>query len=143
MSRVSPLLSTFNGGEWSPSLYGRTDLARYANACKRMENFIPLVQGAATRRPGTRYVAPTKGDGTVRLIPFEFSITQAYVIEFGAGYVRFYTNDGQLLSGGSPYEVSTPYTANDIWDLQFAQSADVLYIAHPDRKSTRLNSSHT
>ena len=65
MSRVSPLLSTFNAGEWSPNLYGRTDLGRYANACKRMENFIPLVQGAATRRPGTRFVSRTKSDGIV------------------------------------------------------------------------------
>jgi hypothetical protein len=141
MSRVSPLLSTFNGGEWSPSLYGRTDLARYANACKRMENFIPLVQGAATRRPGTRFITRTKNDGVVRLIPFEFSILQAYVIEAGDGYFRFYMDGGRIESSpGVPYEIATPYAAGQLDQLKWAQSADVLYLCHPalqPRKLTR------
>ena len=141
MSRVSPLLSTFNAGEWSPNLYGRTDLGRYANACKRMENFIPLVQGAATRRPGTRFVSRTKSDGIVRLIPFEFSISQAYVIEAGDGYFRFYMNGGQIESApGVAYEIATPYAAVDLDRLKWAQSADVLYLCHPrlqPRKLTR------
>jgi hypothetical protein len=119
MSRVSPLLATFNGGEWSPSLYGRTDLSRYANACKRMENFIPAVQGAAVRRPGTRFVAHAKEDGVVRLIPFEFSITQAYVIEAGDGYFRFYMDGGRIeTSPGVPYEIPTPYAAADLGGLK-------------------------
>ena len=141
MTRVSPLLATFNGGEWSPHLYGRTDLSRYANACKRLENFIPLVQGAATRRPGTRFVAPTKSDGVVRLIPFEFSITQAYVIEAGAGYFRFYKDGGRIETApGVPYEIATPYGAQHLDGLKWAQSADVLYLCHPalqPRKLTR------
>src|SRR5262249_27488735 len=115
MSRVSPLLSSFNGGEWSPHLYGRADLSRYGSAGKRVENFIPLVQGAATRRPGTRFVAPTKDLGGVRLIPFEFSITQAYVIEAGAGYFRFYMNGGRIeTTPGVPYEIVSPYGAQHL-----------------------------
>lgn len=141
MSRVSPLLSTFNAGEWSPNLYGRTDLGRYANACKRMENFIPLVQGAATRRPGTRFVSRTKSDGIVRLIPFEFSISQAYAIEAGDHYFRFYMNGGRIESApGVAYEIATPYAAADLDRLKWAQSADVLYLCHPrlqPRKLTR------
>jgi hypothetical protein len=139
MSRVSPLLSTFNGGEWSPSLYGRTDLARYANACKRMENFIPLVQGAATRRPGTRFITRTKSDGVVRLIAFEFSVLQAYVIEAGDGYFRFYMNGGQIESSpGVPYEIATPYSASQLDQLKWAQSADVLYLCHPELQPRKL-----
>jgi hypothetical protein len=139
MSRVSPLLSTFNGGEWSPSLYGRTDLARYGNACKRLENFIPLVQGAAVRRPGTRFITRTKNDGIVRLIPFEFSVLQAYVIEAGDGYFRFYMNGGQIESSpGVPYEIATPYVAAQLDQLKWAQSADVLYLCHPDLQPRKL-----
>jgi hypothetical protein len=53
-------------------------------------------------------------------------------------------NHGQVTSGGSPVEVVTTYTEDEISDLQFTQSADTLFIAHPShapRKVTR--SSHT
>jgi hypothetical protein len=139
MTRVSPLLSSFNGGEWSPHLYGRTDLSRYASACKRVENFIPLVQGAATRRPGTRFVAAPKDLTGVRLIPFEFSITQAYVIEAGSGYFRFYMNGGRIETApGVPYEIATPYGAQHLDRLKWTQSADVLYLCHPDLQPRKL-----
>jgi hypothetical protein len=138
MPRSTWTQHNFNGGEWSPLAYGRTDIQKYKNGLATCLNYVPTAQGGLTRRPGTKYIANTKNNAAVRLVSFEFSITQAYVIEFGVGYVRFYTNDGQLLSGGSPYEVSTPYGASDLADLQFAQSADVLYIAHPNYKPRKL-----
>lgn len=131
MPRSTWVQHNFNAGEWSPLAYGRSDIAAYKNALATCLNYVPTAQGGLTRRPGTRYVANVKNSANaVRLIPFEFSITQAYVLEFGPSYVRFYTNDGQLLSGGSPYEVATPYTASDLQDLAFVQSADVLYLVH-------------
>lgn len=138
MPRVTWTQNNFNSGEWSPLTYGRADLQKYKSALSTCLNYVPTAQGGLTRRPGTKYIANTKSNAAVRLVSFEFSITQAYVLEFGPSYVRFYTNDGQLLSGGSPYEVATPYTANDLQDLQFAQSADVLYIAHPNYKPRKL-----
>ena len=60
MPRVAPMITSFNGGEWSPLLYGRTDLQKYASACRALENFLPLAQGPVVRRPGTRFVAETK-----------------------------------------------------------------------------------
>lgn len=132
MARASLLLSTFNGGEWSPDLYGRIDLDKYRNACRAIENFVLLAQGPATRRPGTQFIAPTKDDGAVRLIPFEFSTEQAYVIEAGAGYFRFYMNGGRIeISPGTAYEIATPYGVVDLAGLKWAQSADVLYLCHP------------
>jgi len=132
MARASHLLSTFNGGEWSPDLYGRIDLDKYRNACRAIENFVLLAQGPATRRPGTQFIAPTKDDGAVRLIPFEFSTEQAYVIEAGAGYFRFYMNGGRIESSpGTAYEIATPYGVADLAGLKWAQSADVLYLCHP------------
>lgn len=138
MPRTSWIQNNFNGGEWSPLTYGRSDIARYKNGLETCLNYVPTAQGGLTRRPGTKYVANTKTNQAVRLVAFEFSITQAYVLEFGNGYVRFYTNEGQLLSGGTPYEVATPYTTADLWDLAFTQSADVLYIAHPNYKPRKL-----
>lgn len=143
MARVSWLQTNFNGGEWSPLMYGRVDIAKYKNALAKLLNFIPTIQGSLTRRPGTPYVAEVKTSAkATRLYRFEFSITQAYILEFGDQYVRFYTNDGQLLNAGIPVEVSTPYLEADLFNLVFTQSADVLYITHTGyvtRKLQRLS----
>lgn len=100
MARTSPAQQNFNAGELSPLFDGRVDMAKYGNGCRRMRNFIPLPQGPARRRPGTRYVAATK-DAAKRawLVRFVFSETDAFVLEFGDGYVRFYTDNGQLQTG--------------------------------------------
>lgn len=141
MATATWMQTNFNGGEWSPFMYGHADFAKYKNGLSDCTNFVPVPQGPVTRRPGTRYVAATKSGSTrtCRLQRFEFSVTQAYVIEFGNLYARFYTNGGQLLSGGSPYEVVTPYTEADLPNLYFAQSADVLYIAHPSYPPATLS----
>jgi len=139
MPRATWTQTNFNGGEWSPLAHGRVDIAKYKNGLAQSLNYIPMMQGGLTRRPGFRYVAEVK-DSTqpVRLVRFEFSITQAYILEFGPNYIRFYTNDGQLLNGGAPYEVATTYAANELFDLAFAQSADTLYIAHPNHPPAKL-----
>ena len=54
------------------------------------------------------------------------------VLEFGNQYIRFHTQGATLLSGGSPYEVTTPYLEADLFDLHYVQSADVLTIVHPN-----------
>lgn len=138
MPRATWVQNSFNAGEWSPLTYGRSDIAKYKSALETCLNYVPTAQGGLTRRPGTKYIANTKSNQSVRLVAFEFSITQAYILEFGPNYVRFYLNEGQLLNAGVPYEVATPYTAADLWDLNFTQSADTLYIAHPNYKPRKL-----
>lgn len=141
MPRVSPIQHSFNAGELSSLIYqSRADLAKYKNGLVTCLNYMPVIQGPLTRRPGTYFVAPTKNSGSKqsRLVPFEFSTTQAYILEFGDLYVRFFTLDGQLLSGGSPYEVVTPYTEADLPSLRFTQSADTLYITHPSYPPRKL-----
>lgn len=95
MPKASPLKSNFNTGELSPLLYGRPDIDQYKNAMRHCENLIPLVQGGVTRRPGTKFAGTPKFGTTrkCRLVRFEFSVTQAYVIEFGHLYCRFYRNN--------------------------------------------------
>jgi hypothetical protein len=142
MSKASTIQTSFNAGELSPTLDGRVDLAKYANGCSKMENFFPLVQGGARKRSGTRHVAEAKYNSSPsRLIPFEFGTTQAYILEFGEKYMRVYKNGGQVLTDvGGVYEIATPYPSSTLSAIQYAQSADVLFIAHPDwnpRKLTR------
>jgi len=140
MAKSSPIQYSFNAGEISPLGHGRVDIDKYKNGCEVLENAIPQVLGPARKRPGTRFVREVK-DSTkkVRLIPFEFSITQAYVLEFGAGYIRFYTNGGVVLSGGVPYEITSVYTEGDLPQINYAQSADVIYLTHPNHPVYKLS----
>jgi hypothetical protein len=140
MARVAVQLTNFTGGELSPRLDGRNDLAKYSSGCATLENLVVYPHGSAARRPGTNFVAEVK-DSTkkTRLIPFEFSTTQTYMLEFGNQYIRFYKDNGQILSGGSAYEISTPYLEAELFDLKFAQSADVMYICHPNHEVEKLS----
>lgn len=123
---------SFSAGEMAPSTYSRVDLNRYYTGLRTCRNFFVLPEGGARNRSGTRFLAETKDSSRKsRLIPFQFSTEQTYVIEVGHLYMRFYTNGGQLVSGSDIYEIATPYTEEHIFQLKFAQSADVLTIVHP------------
>ena len=98
MARVAVQLTNFTGGELSPRLDGRNDLAKYASGCKTLQNMIVYPHGSAARRPGTNFVAEVKTSSAfTRLIPFEFSTTQTYILEFGNEYIRFYKDGGAIL----------------------------------------------
>ena len=145
MGRVAVELTNFTGGELSPRLDGRNDLAKYNSGCKTLENMIVYPHGSASRRSGTQFVAEVK-DSTkkTRLISFEFSTVQTYILEFGDQYIRFYKDNGQILSGGSPYEISSPYLEAELFDIKFAQSADTMYICHPNHAPKKITrSGHT
>ena len=140
MARVAAQLTNFTGGEFSPRLDGRNDLAKYTSACKTLENFVIYPHGSAARRSGTQFVSEVKDSSkSTRLIPFEFSTTQTYMLEFGDQYIRFYKDNGQILSGGSAYEISTPYLEAELFELKYAQSADVMYICHPNHAVRKLS----
>jgi len=141
MAKASPIQYSFNAGELSPRVKGRFDIPKYKNGCETMENFIPLTQGPVRKRPGTRFVNEVKTSANnTRLIPFEFSTDQAYVLEFGDQYIRFYMDGGVIESSPSvPYEIASPYLHTELADIKFAQSADVMYIAHPAYSPRKLS----
>lgn len=73
-----------------------------------------------------------------RLVRFEFSTTQAYILELGNLYFRVFKDNGQVTSSGSPVEVTTTYAEADLFELKFTQSADTLYITHPSYKPRKI-----
>jgi len=145
MAKASHAFTNFTAGELSPRLDGRTDVNKYFNGCSRLENFVIHPHGGASRRPGTKFIASVKtAANATRLIPFEFSVTQTYVLEFGNEYFRIYKDGGQVTSSGSAVEVSSPYTTADLDTIKFTQSADVMYLVHPDHSPRVITrSSHT
>ena len=140
MARVSVQLTNFTAGELSPRLDGRNDLSKYPSGCKTLENFIVYPHGSAARRSGTQFISEVKTSANkTRLVPFEFSTTQTYILEFGNQYIRIYKDKGQVQSGGSAVEIATPYLTAELFDIKFAQSADVMYIVHPNHAARKLS----
>ncbi|MCK5611573.1 hypothetical protein KAR91_57410 [Candidatus Pacearchaeota archaeon] len=73
------------------------------------------------------------------LISFESATNDAYVLEFTDSSLRFYRNGGQIVDGSSnPYEIATVYDSDQISELQYVQSNDVMYIVHPDDPPQKL-----
>jgi len=90
--------NSFAGGEWAPSLYARTDLSKYITAVRTMKNFVIHPHGGASNRGGTEFVGETKDSSKIsRLIPFQFSVTQTYMLEFGDLYMRVYKDRGRVV----------------------------------------------
>ncbi len=211
MARVSSIVTSFQAGELSPRLEGRIDLQKYSAGAQTLQNMVVFPQGGITRRPGTYYAGSSKGGGKIRLVPFEFSDEQAYVLEFGANYIRAFRNGTPLteatktitgitaanpavvtasshgftngdkvlinsvvgmtevnnreftvagatthtfeLSGvnssaftaygsagtvGKIVEVTTTYTEAQVFEINFVQSADVIFLAHKDHEPAKL-----
>lgn len=151
MPRASPGITAFNAGELSPLLAGRSDLAKYPAGCETLDHFIPSVQGPARFRPGTRYVDEClDSDYRSWLSRFEFNYQQANILEFNNDKLGFFTNRGRLLSGVTPYTITTPYSDADLinpdgsWSLSQVQTGDVVYLAgggQPPQKLSRLSAS--
>lgn len=229
-----PQLS-FTAGELAPAIQARADLAKYQVGTKLMRNVICHVHGGASNRPGTYFVDETKDSAKkARLIPFVYSATRSYALEFGDETLRFFTFDDQgehglvyqdlieagvfkwtvsgsgtneyrleLAAGGDPgimqvmslyfedtllaagaigslaagewawgdndtlgystlyvrmpageaadpdaqadgalwtnIELAAPYGEDDLPDIQFTQSADVMFLVHPDHPPYKLS----
>ena len=218
MARVAVELTNFTGGELSPRLDGRTDLTKYPAGCSTLENLVVYPHGSAARRPGSTFIAEVASSSNkTRLIPFEFSTTQTYMLEFSNLKMRVYKDKGAVLEGDKTitgitqanpavvtvsshgysngdevlissvsgmtevngkrflvadkttntfelqdkdgvdinstsftayasggvsnkvFELATPYTTAQLFDLKFAQSADVMYITHPEHEVEKLS----
>lgn len=202
---------SFSGGEIAPALYARVDISKYQTGLRTLRNFFVMRHGGATNRPGTKFVGEVNNSSQVsRLIPFVFSQTVTYILEFADKKVRFirngayitetattissvtqadpavvttssahgYSSDDEVAisgisgmtelngrnfkitvlssttfslkymdgtdvdssaftaysSGGSAekvYEVDTVYAEDQLFDVQFIQSADVMTLVHP------------
>lgn len=97
MPRVHDLQAAFSAGEITQRLAARLDFAKYPASLETCENLIPLSEGGVMRRPGTRHVAEIKSSSVKgRLKKFQFSVTQAYVIEMGDLSLRFYRNQSRI-----------------------------------------------
>ncbi len=126
MPEISKL--SLNSGELSDEIAGRIDLSKFNSGCEILENAKVLRAGGVSRRAGFEYVDTViDNDEKSRLEGFRFSGDQGVIIEFShlkmrviyAGYVFVET-------------YTTPWTRDQIFDLQFAQKIDRIVVTHPD-----------
>ncbi len=218
MSRVTAIQTNFTAGRLTPRLFGRVDLSKYGNGAADLTNVIVMPHGGVTRRPGTKFINETKSSSAKsRLLPFNFNTEQAYCIEAGNLYFRFFKDQGTILeanknitaitkanpgvvtssshgfsngdwvyissvagmtevngkyykaagvttntfnltdvdgnnvntggystysSGGTAarvYELTTTYLTADLFAIQYAQTADVMYLVHPSYPPRKLS----
>lgn len=148
MQKLQLDYNRFIFGETSPLLAARSDLAKYPAGCRIMRNFISLLQGPAQRRGGTRFIAQTgNGDKPVVLLDFVFSESQAYIVELGDGYARFFFESVPVKNAnGAVYQISTPWAQANLFSeaglctIRWVQSGDVVYLVcagQPPQKLSR------
>jgi len=144
--KTEPMITNFTAGELSPKSAARVDVARKGNSAEIMENVLIDTLGGAFKAGGTEFIAEVKDSSKLaRSVSFIYSDEQAYTLEFGYFTLRFFMNQAQILyPGTTPYEIATPYADTELAELTWAQSADVMYLFHPDHPIYKLSRySHT
>ena len=133
-------LNCFNAGELSPRMIGRNDVSQYSKGCRKLRNFLVTPYGAVERRAGTMFISEAKyADKAVRLIRFVFSSKIGFVCEFGDKYIRFFRNGKPVMySSEKVLEIESPYSSDELSEIQFVNSADVMTLVHPNHPVMEL-----
>ena len=143
MARFVSVQTNFSTGELDPLLRARVDLQAYQNALEKATNVVIQPQGGLRRRPGSRYITslPNSGNDSVangvRLIPFEFSTSDSYMLCFTHNRMYIFKAGAQVLdinAGSLDYADTSAVglTGARLGSITWTQSADTLIICHPD-----------
>tara|TARA_R110002012_G_scaffold58141_1_gene150866 strand:- start:2842 stop:4950 length:2109 start_codon:yes stop_codon:yes gene_type:complete len=154
LSRITQYQSNFTAGEIDPLLVGRVDIQQYASAVSKATNVVMLPQGGFERRPGSKFLlnltdhlgpfTPLEG---IRLIPFEFSTTQSFMLLFVKNTTTstrmFVFANGKLIYNINNLGASSNYVSHGFGDidlnrLYYTQSADTLILVHEDMTPKKL-----
>ncbi|UEM02618.1 hypothetical protein JL101_021945 [Skermanella rosea] len=130
MTRVRILKTNFTSGEISRLLLGRGDLRAYDNGALTLRNLLIHPTGGITRRPGMAFSAAARGPG--RLVAFEFSTEQTYLLAFSEYRIDVLRGDAVVAT------VEAPWTASQLGQITWTQSGDTLLVCHPDVAPRKL-----
>jgi hypothetical protein len=142
MPRFVDIQTNFSTGELDPLLRSRIDLAQYNNALAKATNVVVQPQGGIRRRPGLKHIAelPSSAADGVRLVPFEFSVDDSYMLCFVNERMYVFKDGVQItaINGGANPYLSTSITSAMLSQLNWTQSADTMFIVHPDLAPVKL-----
>ncbi len=147
MPRFIDFQTNFSTGELDPLLRARVDLNQYGNALAKATNVIIQPQGGLRRRFGSKHILELPNSSTpsvangVRLVPFQFSVDDSYMLCFVAG--RMYViKDGATIANingsGNNYLTVSAITGAMLPNICWTQSADTLIIVHPDLQPIKI-----
>ena len=141
MSRATTIQTNFTTGEIDPLLKSRIDINQYYNALEEARNVLIQPQGGAERRPGLQFISDITSAGTTfRLVPFEFSTTQSYMLLF-ANNKMFVFKDKTLvtaINGGSDDFLTTTIATANLDKMDFAQSAGLRIVVQEDMPPKKI-----
>ena len=142
MPRFVDIQTNFSTGELDPLLRSRIDLAQYGNALAKATNVVIQPQGGIRRRPGLKHIAelPSSAADGVRLVPFEFSVDDSYMLCFVHERMYVFKDGVQItnINGGGNAYLTTSITSAMLTQLNWTQSADTMFIVHPDLAPVKL-----
>jgi hypothetical protein len=141
MPRFIDFQTNFSTGELDPLLRSRIDIPQYANALSKATNVVLQPQGGMRRRAGSRHIlelpnssTPSAANG-VRLVAFEFSVDDSYMLCFVAGrmyVIKNGTTIANINGSGNNFLAVASVTGAMLSSMCWTQSADTLILVHPD-----------
>lgn len=139
MPKIQTISTNFTAGEFSPRLRGRVDVDKYNASAQLLSDVVVMREGGVTSRPSLDYMGEIKSSAVAgRIIPFVYSTDTSYLIELGVNVIRIWKSGALVLSGGIPVEVVTTYTEAELPFIDFTQSGDTMFLAHPAHPLARL-----
>lgn len=136
--------SNFSRARIDHDMQGRFDLPIYQTGVDGCDNFITNFKGNAIYRSGFEDLIAFQD---CAFIEYKFANNQNYILVLYNLKMRFLSYDsggtfGWVLSGGVPYEVTTPYTLAESKEIAFrksyTQNFDVMIITHEDHEPRKL-----
>lgn len=139
MGNLQKIQTDFGWGEISPQMLARIDLAQYHKATKTMVNAFPLTTGGCTRRAGTRYLAEVyNSNQKARLIPFEYSTDNSYMLVFNGGKIEFLKNGVFIKNGQYNYQLNHTYAESELAEITYTQIGNSMFLAHQNHPPRQL-----
>tara|TARA_R110000744_G_scaffold102205_6_gene196664 strand:+ start:547 stop:2838 length:2292 start_codon:yes stop_codon:yes gene_type:complete len=135
MARFVNIQTNFTSGELDPLVRARIDLKSYNNALDTAKNVVCQPQGGIARRPGTKFINEIVGSPAngVRLIPFEFSTADHYMLCFTNDTLYVYKNKALVHT-----QTGTGIVSAYLGSLCWTQSADTLIVAQEDMAPRKI-----
>ena len=120
MSDFIKTQNSFASGEIAPEFYMKEGV----NGLSRLENMDVIPGGGMSRRCGLNSVA--KIPGALRLIPMSVSENEEYMIVLTDGHMYIYRDNVKF------QDLMTPWQAQDLPALQYAQRFGTMMFVHPN-----------
>jgi hypothetical protein len=145
MTKYVDIQTNFTSGEIDPLLRSRVDIKQYQNGASKLTNVLVQPQGGVKRRPGLKHIyeldAAYNPDDGIRLVPFEFSTSDSYMLMFTAGKMHV-IRDGAVIAdingSGNDYATISGLTSAMLDTMCWTQSADTLIVVHPDIQPLKI-----